>query len=472
VALAAGPKLRNALAPDLSGRPADLAKARVWALSELAGLTLRPWQEEVVRALGTERRPRIAYVQVPRKNGKTTLAAAFALSELLLLPERHVYAVSDSERNLKSVLWREVQTLCGRPGLRDRLHVYQNRLENPHNGSFLELRPGNFQASQGINPHLVLFDEVHLQRSDEVWNGMQMAGAARPDALLFGITTPGYVLAGLAHDLYTAARAADPTLWARIYEPAEPASALDDRTAWAEANPSASEPGFLESMEFDRSRLPEHEFRRFRLGAWTATREAWLPEGLWAGAARPDRGAPSAGTAVWLGFDGSWSQDSTALVGCTADRHLFVVGVWERPAHAPTDWRVPRAEVEAAVHRAFATWHVAELAADPSYWEREIEEWALAYGPQRVVAYPPTRQRMAAAVASLYGALTSGAVTHDGNPTLARHVANADAVPTAWGDVVSKEHKDSPRKIDAAIAALVAHARATVAGARPGPSVW
>src|SRR6185295_8354225 len=113
---------------------------------------------------------------------------------------------------LNSVLVRELRDLVGGSEyLRDSIHVFKNHIEVPETGSFCETRPNNFRASQGVNPHLVVVDEVHLQRDDQLWSGFQMAGAARADALLFGITTPGYDLTSMAHGLYTAVKAGDPT---------------------------------------------------------------------------------------------------------------------------------------------------------------------------------------------------------------------------------------------------------------------
>jgi phage terminase large subunit-like protein len=425
----------------------------------ITGQKLYPWQRRELSVLSGEDRPRVGYFQMPRKNGKTRFAALLALEEACQKDRRHVYAISDSERNLNSTMFRELRDIIGgSEWLRDSVHIFQHHIEVPETGSFIETRPNNFKASQGINPHLVLFDEVHLQKGDDIWAGMQMAGAAREDALLFGITTPGYDLTGLAHGLYQAVRAGDPTIYGRIFE-ADPAADVDDRQAWRQANPCFSRPGFLAALKFDRARLPEHEFRRFRLGQWTATESAWLPYGVW-GELACERPAPEAGARVWLGFDGSFSGDSTALVGVTEDMHIFIVGVWENPGH--TGWRVPRDEVEATVTAAFDRWQVVELAADPPYWQRELVEWERRW-PGRVVEFTTgSRARMAPACTKFFTAVMEGTLTHDGDPRLARHVSNAVVKSSPMGDYITKADKDSPAKIDLAVAAVVAFDRATV----------
>lgn len=419
----------------------------------VVGEELYDWQRAELEVFTAPGRPRVAYVQVARKNGKTRLAAVLALAEACLKDRRHVYAISDSERNLNSVLMRELRDLVGGSEyLRDSVHVFQSKIEVPETGSFIETRANNFKASQGINPHLVLVDEVHLQKSADIWSGMQMAGAARADALLFGITTPGYDLTSLAHGLYTAVKAGDPTIYGRIFE-ADPAAELDDRVAWREANPCHDRPGFLDALEFDRARLPEHEFRRFRLGQWTATDQAWLPYGAWAECAATAREVED-GARVWLGFDGSYSGDSTALVGVTEDLHVFVAGCWENPGRS--GWRVPRAQVKATVAEVFARFDVAELLCDPPYWAQEIAEWAAEW-PGRVVEFPTfSRARMAPACTTFYSAILERTMTHDGDPRLARHVSNAVVKTSPQGDFITKADKDSPAKIDLAVAAVIA----------------
>jgi phage terminase large subunit-like protein len=449
-------------------RPLPDAPSDVEWLELVTGEAMYPWQRAEVEVLTADGRPRVAYEQVARKNGKTRLAALVALVEACRKERRHVYAVSDSERNLNSTLMRELRDIIfGSDLLRDSVHVFQSRFEVPETGSFIEARPNNFRASQGINPHLVLFDEVHLQRDDQMWNGMQMAGAARADALLLGITTPGYDLTSLAHGLYEASKAGDPTLYARIFE-ADPAADIDDEGAWASANPCIDRPGFLDSLRFDRGRLPEHEFRRYRLGQWTATDQAWLPYGAWASCGAAGRPLPPPGTRVWLGFDGSYSGDSTALVGVTEDLHVFVAGCWENPGRA--GWRVPRGQVQEALAEAFAMWSVVELLCDPPYWGAEIAEWAATW-PDRVVEFPTfSRAKMAPACTAFYSAVMEQALTHDGDPRLARHVSNAVVKTSPLGDYITKADKDSPAKIDLAVAAVIAfHAAATAQPARRRP---
>lgn len=466
MALPAGPKTKN-------HKPLYLLEDPVAWFEFVTGKPLYEWQREVLRDLQAGKRPRVAYVQVPRKSGKSYLAAAMVLAEACLKPQRHIYAISDSERNLNSVLIREVRDIVGASEhLRDSILVFKNHIEVPETGSFIETRPNNFRASQGINPHLVCFDEVHLQKSDDCWSGMQMAGAAREDALLFGITTPGYDLNSMAHGMYTSIKAGNEDVYGVIYEPEDPAADIDDREAWRQANPCYDRPGFAEALEYDRKTLPEHEFRRFRMGQWTATAEAWLPAGAWDGCKPISAPEIGPGTRIVLGFDGSFSGDSTALVAATLDTevpHLFVVGVWENPGSP--GWRVPRGEVEVAIAKAFEFYKVQAIYCDPPYWQREISEWGQKFGESRVLEFPTfSVARMAPLCTMFYSGVMERNLTHDGNPALARHLNNCVVKASMHGDVITKQDKDSPAKIDLAVAAVLAYGHAAKAVRRSSPA--
>jgi hypothetical protein len=103
---------------------------------------------------------------------------------------------------------------------------------------------------------------------------------------------------------------------------------------------------------------------------WAEGDDAWLPAGAWNERFDVER-AIEDGEPVVLGFDGSHRRDATALVGCALDGHLFKVGVWERPAGAPEDGKVPRREVDRTLAEAMKTYDVRELACDPPGWHRE-----------------------------------------------------------------------------------------------------
>lgn len=179
---------------------------------------------------------------------------------------------------------------------------------------------------------------------------------------------------------------------------------------------------------------------------------------------------PPPGTAVVLGFDGSFSGDSTALVLATVEPFPWLgkLGLWEKQPNDPATWRVDRSEVRAAVLDACRTYSVRELAADPHLWISELQDWHASGVP--VVEYPQHPSRMIPAAQKFYEAVTTGAMRHDGDPALSRHVGNTTVRPNGH---LAKEHKDSGRKIDLSIAAVMAYDRATTLGnVPPRPPVF
>ena len=212
-------------------------------------------------------------------------------------------------------------------------------------------------------------------------------------------------------------------------------------------------------MAAARRTLREPVFRQLRLGQWVTASEAWLPWGAWDACQADLEVAP--GTRVVLAFDGSASGDSTALVGCTLGPtpHVFLAGLWENPGDA--QWRVPRSDVDTAIANAFDRYDVVELAADPWGWRSELEAWAKRHGERRVIEWNTAlAARMAPATDRFYAAVVDQNLTHDGDPRLAAHLAHAIAKRTPMGDLISKDKRNSPRKIDAAVAAVVALDRA------------
>lgn len=171
------------------------------------------------------------------------------------------------------------------------------------------------------------------------------------------------------------------------------------------------------------------------------------------------------GELITLGFDGARHHDSTALWGCRiSDGHLFRLGLWERPAGiGDEEWEVPEDEVDAALHQAMDRFEVWRGYCDPPRWEQTINVWAGRYDGV-IVKWETNRVKaMAFAVRRFNEALHSTGLTHDGDEDLTRHIGNAYKAATKirdddgrWLWRIEKEHPKSPRKIDAAMAAILA----------------
>lgn len=224
--------------------------------------------------------------------------------------------------------------------------------------------------------------------------------------------------------------------------------------------------------EFYDTRNDPVDSRRYFLNAQTGASDAWLVPHEWAGCADPAK-VVAAGERITLGFDGSRRRsrgvtDATALIGCrVSDGHLFEIAVWEQPdGVAGRDWWVPTAEVEAAVRSAFQKYKVVGFYADPAAeWRSFIANWEYTYGRRlrvRSTQQHPIEwwmnkpQAVVRALELFHVAVLSGELTHDGSFALTRHVLNARRRPSRAGLQIAKEHPDSRRKIDAAIAATLA----------------
>lgn len=213
--------------------------------------------------------------------------------------------------------------------------------------------------------------------------------------------------------------------------------------------------------------------RRFYLNQITHASDAWLSQPEWAGCADATKVVADR-ESITLGFDGSRSRargttDATALIGCrVSDGHLFELGVWEQPAGpAGTNWQVPVSEVDAAVASAFSRYNVVGFFADPAKWETQIAAWEARYHDRLKVK--ATRDHpiewwmtggrsglIVRALEQFHSAVVDHELTHDGSFALTRHVLNAHRRPSRSGIQIAKEHPDSARKIDAAVASVLA----------------
>jgi phage terminase large subunit-like protein len=432
---------------------------------------VRPWQRQrqIVQGLFphplTGLRPRTGLVSLPRGNGKSTLAAALALYGLFADREEsaQVLCVASDLRQAGIVFGAAKRMVELNPELSARCHVYAGdnpKIVVPETDSVLAALPSDPRALQGFDPSLAIVDELHVV-SEETWQAMTLASGKRLRSLVLAISTPSDNEQSVMYALVKHGRAdGDPAFYFREFAAFDQDHDSDCRHCWSEANPALGDFLAVDAMEAIHKTTREGAFRRYRLGQWLTHADAWLPLGAWEERADPGRVVPDR-SRVCLGFNGSASGDSTALVACTVGEpaHVFPVGVWENPGDPR--WRVPRSEVDKAVHAAFARFDVVELACDPWGWRSEIESWSLRY-PGRVIEWPTnTLHRMGPATDRVYQAVAQKTVTHDGSSVLANHVGNCFAKSTPHGDVVIKGSRFSARKIDAAVAMIAAHERAS-----------
>ena len=204
-----------------------------------------------------------------------------------------------------------------------------------------------------------------------------------------------------------------------------------------------------------------------------ADADAFMQEHEWNAALSTDHEPVTEKDAVVLGFDGSRHRkkgvtDATALVAMrVSDGLAWPVGVWEQPdTAAGRDWEPPEAEIEQTIAEFMDAHHVVGFYADPMLWESHVAIWEAKYGAALKVGtkgHPirwqtSNKRRVVQSLESLRNGLLDGTVRHVGNAALTRHVLNGRLRQTRHGLLIHKEFPDSPRKIDAAYALMLANA--------------
>lgn len=209
------------------------------------------------------------------------------------------------------------------------------------------------------------------------------------------------------------------------------------------------------------------EWERYWFNRPVSLQGQWLPQLAW-DECQVAQEIPD-GERVVLALDGSYSRDATAIAAVSLSEfpHLQLAGVWERPP-GEVDWTVPILDVEEAIRTACLRWQVVEITADPHLWARSLE--VLAADGLPVTEFPQSASRMGPATERFATMITNRQMTHSGDAVLTRHVSNAVLKVDARGSRIYKETKNSPRKIDAAVASIMALERAMTYEQQPQQS--
>lgn len=173
----------------------------------------------------------------------------------------------------------------------------------------------------------------------------------------------------------------------------------------------------------------------------------------------------------WKGGKAKRVPDSTALIAVRlSDMSIHKVGLWEAEARGDVPreaWNPPKAEIKARIDEAFTLYNVIGLFADPSGWAQELDTFTARYHSKlkaKVTLARPMYRYMSGASAASFGrqvedfyeALLAGGLRMNADPDLMRHFANARRVSTTYGLQLHKRTPDSPDKIDALIATILA----------------
>lgn len=432
-----------------------------------AGEPLRftEWQAWLLHALFERRgdsgrlRYRRALIGLPRKNGKSLLGSTIGIYGMVGGESgAEVYAVAGDKQQARIIFQEARSQVMASPILSRECRIYRDALEMPRLGSIFRVLSSDYKGQAGLNPSLVLFDELWNQTTSDLFDQMTLGSGARIEPMTISISTAGYDLNTPLGRQYEygkkiAAGEIDDDAFGCWWWEGDEACSITDRKAWMKANPNIAE-GLLDEDDLLVATKQTHEsaFRRWRLNQWVRAEESWLPMGAWERLRSPLELDPD--LPAFVGIDMAIKNDSIAVVIAQPqdDRIVIRSKVWD-----PRDEGIDIAGVEAHLRGLHRDMNIREFAFDPALFLRSAE--ALADDGLPMVEFPQSAARMIPACNNAYHLIVEGRLAHDGSPTLTDHVLSATQRITEQGWRLSKGK--SRRKIDAAIAMVIAVDRAT-----------
>jgi phage terminase large subunit-like protein len=445
-------------------------------------LRLRDWQKELIKHLYASDGSggflnRVSLVGMPRKQGKSALASSLAVFDTYFGGRgAEVYSVAAEKEQARIVFSDAKRMIEANPDLLGMAKLYRDAVEIPSTNSVYRVLSAESYSKEGLSPTAVWMDELHAQKNRELFDVMSLAmGARGAKSHLVSITTAGVKSDttgkdSIAYTLYqygkkvATGEVEDKSFFMAWWEAPHDADHRLEET-WRIAGPGFDDICSREDYESAVRRTPEAEFRTKRCNQWVSSAEAWLPAGAWNECAGDV--VITSDTKIILGVDGSFSGDSTVIVGATIPEddepvQVFLVKAWEKDLDADgDDWRVDIGDVEATIVDFCQQYSgVQEIVFDPFRWARTMQVLEDAGFP--VVEFPQSPSRMIRACQKFFDAVVHKQLVHDANPTLSRHLDNAVLKQTPAGPHIKKDARNSPRKIDAAVGAIMAVDRATV----------
>lgn len=437
---------------------------------------------------------------IAKKNGKSTLLAGLGLYLLVADGEAgaEVYTAA-ADRDQASIIYNESANMVdASPALASRLVTVRSgkRLEYPAAKSVMRALSADVPTKEGLNWSGLLFDELHAQPGPKLFNTLMYGGAARRQPLLCWITTAGVDRTSICYQKWEYCRAVrdgkvvDTRVLPVLFEAEEGADWTKEST-WRAANPSLGETISLDSFraDFEKARQSaslENEFRRYRLNQWTAQVTRWIQGEKWAECAAQFDPHDQTAYPLWAGLDLASTTDVAALA------RLWRVSP-TRFRVSPTFW-VPEDTVrrrERENRFRFDHWVKAGLmrttpgnAIDYAYIRRDIADLVRGHDLREIAIDPWNATQIATDLlgdgfevtyvrtgfASLSAAtkeferlVLGGLIEHPGDPVLDWMVANC-AVETDASGNLKPSKAASMEKIDGAVAAILALARAIATG--------
>jgi phage terminase large subunit-like protein len=464
-----------------------------WQWREVVG-PLFGWK----RADGT-RRYRRAYIEVPKKNGKSALFSGLSLYLLAAdgEPGAEVYSAA-LDRDQASIVFNEAANMVEvSPQLSSRLNVVRStkRIVMPRSRSFYKALSADVPAKEGLNAHAVLIDELHAQKTRLLWDTLRYAGASRRQPLHLSITTAGFDRHSICWEQHDyAEKVLDGTIEDSSFLPfIAAAGAEDDWTnpeVWRKANPSFAvtinpEQFAEDCREARESPAKENSFRRYRLNQWTEQEVRWLNMEKWDACATPLGDLER--RPCYAGLDLSSTTDITALVLVfpNEDRYDVLPLFWVPEEGARRRERGDRVPYSAWIRGGFVAatpgevidydrirQKINELGQRYEIREIAIDRWnATQLATQlegdgfEVVAFGQGYASMNWPCKKLEELVLGGKIAHGGHPVL-RWMAGNVSIEKDAADNWKPSKKKSIERIDGIVALIMALDRAST---QPAP---
>jgi phage terminase large subunit-like protein len=305
------------------------------------------WQKWLLRSLYERNdvtgrlRYRRALIGLPRKQGKSLMMSAVGVYGMIAGESgSEVYAVANDRQQARIIFNEAKQQIVNSPLLAAESKVYRDAIEMPRFGSVFRVLSSDFKGQAGLNPSLVLFDELWGQNNSDLYDQMTLGSGARIEPLTVSITTAGYDLDSLAGKLYqygkqvAAGEVEDDQFGFWWWEAPEDCK-VDDRKAWQVSNPNLAE-GLLDpdDLAVAVKQTSEMGMRRWRLNQWVRSQESWLPAGAWEQCR--DTRELQADLPIYVGIDMALKHDSIAVVIAQPQDDVVISG--ERNLLSVTDF--------------------------------------------------------------------------------------------------------------------------------------
>ncbi|HEM2577109.1 TPA: terminase large subunit [Streptococcus suis] len=461
---------------------------------------LLPWQEQIVRDLfgivkeDGNRQFLTAYIEIPKKNGKSELAAAIALYLLYADNEAsaEVYGAA-CDRNQASIVFDVAKQMVqmSRPlEKRSKIMGATKRIVNYSNAGFYQVLSAETGTKHGLNVSGLVFDEIHAQPNRHLYDVLTKgSGDAREQPLFFIITTAGTDRNSICYELHTKAldilngRKKDTSFYPVVY-------GLSDEDDWNdEANWRRANPSLGHTIGIDRVReayqqaldnpAEENVFKQLRLNMWTSSSVAWIPEHVYAKGNDPIQYEGLKGRSCYAGLDLSSTSDITAFVlvfpprfeeenyivlpyfwlpedtlelRCRRDHVLY--DVWERHGYIKTTEGnvVHYGFIEKFIEDLSEIYHIKEIAYDrwnATQMVQNLEGMGLTmvpFGQGYKDMSPPTKE--------LYKLMMEGKIQHGGHPVLKWMGQNVVMRQDPAGNIKPDKEK-SVEKIDGIVALIM-----------------